>query len=282
MGNETELKFQISPKDLRRLKAARALHRSDGKPAKEENLVSVYFDTGKHKLRRKGVSLRVRHCGDKRLQTIKTEGDIPFNRGEWEHKIHSDAPDLRAARGTALAPFLTKKLKRQLKPIFETRVHRLTLPIRENSSRIELAFDEGQVRAGQKSATIGEVELELKRGKRADLFKLARVIGELVPAKLALKSKSEAMISPRIHPSGPFRARKSSSKAARPSLMHFTLSAVQYCDTWPRMRRQCGRRIPKACTRCASACAGSAQLYLCSRNCSTTSRRNESKSNSSG
>ena len=59
MGNETELKFQIFPKNLRRLKAARALRRSDGKPAKEEHLVSVYFDTGKHKLRRKGFSLRV-------------------------------------------------------------------------------------------------------------------------------------------------------------------------------------------------------------------------------
>ena len=187
----TELKFQISPKDLRRLKAARALRRSDGKPAKEENLVSVYFDTGKHKLRRKGLSLRVRYCGHKRFQTIKTEGDIPFSRGEWERKIHSDAPDFRAARGTALEPFLTKRLKRQLKPIFETRVHRLTVPIRENSSRIELALDEGQVRAGQKSAAVGEVELELKRGKRDDLFKLARVIGELVPAKLALQSKSE-------------------------------------------------------------------------------------------
>ena len=44
MGNEIELKFLVAPRELRKLKAARVLHR---KPPKEENLVSVYFDTPK-------------------------------------------------------------------------------------------------------------------------------------------------------------------------------------------------------------------------------------------
>jgi hypothetical protein len=57
MGTETELKFEVAPQDLRKLKAAPALRR---KPAMEENLISVYFDTPKHKLARNGVSLRVR------------------------------------------------------------------------------------------------------------------------------------------------------------------------------------------------------------------------------
>jgi hypothetical protein len=75
MGTETELKFEVAPQDLRKLKAAPALHR---KPPKEENLISVYFDTPKHKLARNGVSLRVRHNGDKRLQTVKSEGKATF------------------------------------------------------------------------------------------------------------------------------------------------------------------------------------------------------------
>jgi inorganic triphosphatase YgiF len=189
MGNETELKFEVAPQDLRKLRAARALHR---KLLKEENLVSDYFDTPKHEFARNGVSLRVRHNGEQRLQTIKSGAfDGSFRRGEWEHEIKADVPDLRKAHGTALAPLLTKKLKRGLKPIFETRVHRTSVPVCKNGSRIELALDEGQVRAGRRSAPIGELELELKRGKAADVFKLAREIGRLVPAKLALKSKSE-------------------------------------------------------------------------------------------
>lgn len=192
MGIETELKLKVSPSDLGKLKTARTLRRRDGMPAKEAYLVSIYFDTNKHALETKGVSLRVRQSGDKRVQTIKTTAtDIPFSRSEWEHKIDSDEPDFRAARGTALAPMLTKRLKRKLRPIFETRILRTTVPFQKNGSRIEMALDEGQVRAGQKWTPIAEVELELKRGNPVDLFKLARVIGALVPAKLALKSKSE-------------------------------------------------------------------------------------------
>ena len=160
MGNEIELKFEVASQDLRKLRAARTLRR---KPFKEESLVSVYFDTRKHKLARNDVTLRVRHKGAKRLQTIKSGGsDSSFRRGEWEQEIKGDVPDLRKARDTALAPLLTKKLKRRLKPVFETHIHRTSVPVRKNGTRIEVALDEGQVRAGRRSAPISELELELK------------------------------------------------------------------------------------------------------------------------
>ena len=54
-----------------------------------------------------------------------------------------------------------------------------------------MALDEGQVCAGRRSASISELELELKRGKPGDVVKLAREMVKLVPAKLALKSKAE-------------------------------------------------------------------------------------------
>jgi triphosphatase len=169
MGNEIELKFEVAPRELRKLKAARVLRR---KPPKEENLLSVYFDTPKHKLARNGVSLRVRHNGAKRLQTIKSGGSNgSFRRGEWEQVIKGDVPNLRKARDTALEPLLTKKLKRRLKPIFETHIHRTSVPVRKNGTRIEVALDEGQVRAGRRSAPISELELELKRGEPGDIFK---------------------------------------------------------------------------------------------------------------
>ena len=189
MGDEIELKFEVAPRELRKLKAARVLHR---KPPKEENLASVYFDTPKHKLARNGVSLRVRHNGAKHLQTIKSGGSNgSFRRGEWEHEIKGDVPNLRKARDTPLEPLLTKKLKRRLKPVFETHIHRTTAPVRKNGTRIEVALDEGRVCAGRQSAPISELELELKRGKPGELFKLAREMGQLVPATLSLKSKSE-------------------------------------------------------------------------------------------
>ena len=189
MPKETELKFEVTPRDLRKLRAARILQR---KPLKEEDLVSVYFDTPEHTLARNDVTLRVRHNGDKRLQTIKSGRLVnSFRRSEWEHEIQGDVPNFRKAQNTALAPLVTKKLKRSLRPLFETRIHRATASVLRNGSRIEVALDEGEVRAGRQSAAIGELELELKRGNASDLFKLAREMGQLVPATLALKSKSE-------------------------------------------------------------------------------------------
>ena len=62
--------------------------------------------------------------------------------------IHGDTPNFRVARGTPMAPLLTKTLKRTLKPIFATHVHRITMPLRENSTRIDMALDEVKHPAG--------------------------------------------------------------------------------------------------------------------------------------
>ena len=70
----------------------------------------------KHTLARNDVTLRVRHNGAKRLQTIKSGGSNgSFRRGEWEHEIKGDVPNLRKAADTPLEPLLTKKLKRYVK-----------------------------------------------------------------------------------------------------------------------------------------------------------------------
>ena len=69
--------------------------------ARDKELVSVYFDTAKHELRKHGMSLRVRHIGDQRIQTVKANGPSAaglFQRREWETPIKSDTPDLRAVR----------------------------------------------------------------------------------------------------------------------------------------------------------------------------------------
>jgi triphosphatase len=206
MGSEIELKFQVSPKEVKSLRAARSLRPMDAAPTQGEKLLSVYFDTAKRQLRRKGISLRVRHNGGGRVQTIKTQtSSVPFNRGQWEHKIDGDIPDFRFIRGTPLAKLRTKKLRSALSPIFATQIHRVTRLLNEDGSRIEMALDEGLVRAGRKTELISEVELELKRGKVLDLFKLAKRIGSLVSAKLAFKSKSERGYDLLADTSGPSR-----------------------------------------------------------------------------
>jgi inorganic triphosphatase YgiF len=164
---------------------------SSSKPAR---LVSVYYDTKKGKLRRQGLSLRVRQIGRRLVQTVKQEHNgnaALFARGEWEQDIDAKHPDLDAASNTPLAPLLNKKLQRGLKPVFETRVRRKVFQVQTGESEIELSIDEGTVEAGRKSSPLCEVELELRQGQASDLFKLAKTLGHKVPVQLALKSKAD-------------------------------------------------------------------------------------------
>src|SRR5215831_18463225 len=85
-------------------------------------------------------------------------------RGEREDDIKSSQPQLKHAKGTPLAPLVTKKLKRKLGPVFRTDIRRSVLNLQLNGSKIELAFDRGKVVAGRSTEPIHEIELELKDG----------------------------------------------------------------------------------------------------------------------
>ena len=58
MGIETEIKFEVSPGDLQKLAASRSLRPSDGQLVEHRHLVSTYFDTPGHLLKRHGISPR--------------------------------------------------------------------------------------------------------------------------------------------------------------------------------------------------------------------------------
>ena len=190
---EIELKLEIPVEGLRKLDLSQLLHRNHLR-RKGAELVSVYFDTPSLRLRKKGVSLRVRHVGGQHLQTIKCNeprNGARLSRNEWETEIDGSNLDLEAARGTALEPLLTGRVRRALQPIFETRVRRTVYPIRYDDSDIELSIDEGRIEAGHQSSSLHEIELELKHGQLPALFRLAHQLARHAPAMLGVKSKAD-------------------------------------------------------------------------------------------
>jgi triphosphatase len=188
---ELEVKLEVAPEGLRALKKIPLLQNLDETPRRTVE-VSVYFDTDSHKLRKKGLTLRVRRVGNRYIQTIKANGPLaPFERGEWETEIARQEPDLDLAQGTALEPLMTKKLHRRLKPLFETRVRRTVYPIADNTLAVTLSVDQGTIDTGSRSAPLSEVELELERGTTTELFRVAREIIQSLPARIAFKSKSK-------------------------------------------------------------------------------------------
>jgi inorganic triphosphatase YgiF len=143
-------------------------------------------------LRKRGLSLRIRHEGGRRVQTVKQQrGNSAglFMRNEWQREVGGHEPDLAAARDTPLHSLIGKKLRRKLKPVFVTHVGRHAFPIRRNGSEIELALDRGKVQAGNRSSPLRQLELELKRGKANELFAIARALARKIPLQLASKSK---------------------------------------------------------------------------------------------
>lgn len=190
MGVETELKFRLPARGMTALAKGRLPQVKRGH-AKRTRLVSTYFDTAKHKLRLHGLSLRVREAQGKRLQTVKSVSSEPIGRGEWETEIDSRSPDIKRASDSPLGEFGAKELKRKLKPVFRTLVRRTTVPLRFRKGEIELAIDRGTIAAGRRHRRIAEVELELKHGGPAELFRIARTLEHRMAAELYLPSKAQ-------------------------------------------------------------------------------------------
>ena len=188
---EVELKLDVAPASLPALKKVPLL-RSLKTPPRRSSEVSVYFDTDKHKLRRKGLMLRVRRVGDRHVQTIKADGNsAPFERDEWETEIAGPEPDLEHARDTALEPLVNDKLRLRLKPQFETRVRRTVYPVADDTRAFAFTIDRGTIKTGKRSAPVSEIELELERGSPAKLFEEARELTRVLAAQLGVRSKAE-------------------------------------------------------------------------------------------
>jgi inorganic triphosphatase YgiF len=190
MGVETEIKFRVRNHQRGALGRLTVPGCKTGKRS-ESDLLSTYFDTRKNKLKRRGLVLRVRQADGKSLQTIKKTSGAQFGRGEWETEIAGRTPDLSKADGTPLQGLASKKLRRKLKPIFETSVHRITLPVRTRRSELELAIDHGKITAAGRTSRIEEVELELKKGPASDLFRVAKALERKLAAELCLRAKAD-------------------------------------------------------------------------------------------
>ena len=191
-AKEIELKLEFDPADAARLASHPAL-RAGPAPQEEHQLISTYFDTPDCALRKAGVYLRVRENDGHIVQTIKTaksETDL-IERLEWEREITSRNPDLDGVDDTPLKPLLTAGVRAALRPMFETQIRRHVFRILRDGSEIEVAIDQGEIATKTGMQAISELELELKRGKTKELFRLARVLGRTVPLRLEVKSKAE-------------------------------------------------------------------------------------------
>jgi triphosphatase len=188
MAHEIELKFDLGPGDVERLRACPSLAAEPFKVAAYE---TRYFDTRDGALRRAGYSLRVRRSNGRFIQTVKRKRSPAaglFVRKEWDCAVKGFAVDRAALLATPLKRLLGEA---RLVATARTRFTRTAWLIARGGSRIELVLDEGKVTAGKAETPLCELELELIEGKAAALFALAAEIGAAVPLRLGVLTKNE-------------------------------------------------------------------------------------------
>jgi triphosphatase len=190
-AGEIELKLLVDADRMAHFNAAPVIAINARNKGARKRLKSVYYDTPERTLRRNGLSLRVRQSGARFVQTVKTDAvDDPLRRGEWEASVPSLAPDL-----TLAMPFIPEKLRghleaQPLEAVFTADVHRHARLIELPSGTVEIAFDQGELTAGDRSLPVSEIELELKSGSASAIYEIALRLAEHGDVKPSIRTKS--------------------------------------------------------------------------------------------
>ncbi|MDH5358482.1 MAG: CYTH domain-containing protein [Gammaproteobacteria bacterium] len=159
------------------------------------HLVSTYFDTPDLHLITQGVGLRLRNENGSWLQTVKATGQVKdgfHQREEWEQELNSANFDLEKLKQTPLNVMIQdSEIWPALAPMFTTDFIRQSLQLSlPQETTIELAYDRGQIRAGELSEPVHEIELELKSGSIEQLKQLARECCQKLPVVYGDDSKA--------------------------------------------------------------------------------------------
>jgi inorganic triphosphatase YgiF len=190
-AGEIELKLLVDADRMAHFNAAPVIAANARNKGSRKHLKSVYYDTPERLLRRNGLSLRVRQSGARFVQTVKTDAaDDPLRRGEWEASVPSLAPDLALAM-----PFIPEKLRSSLEAhpleaVFTADIHRHARMIDLPTGTVEIAFDQGELIAGDHSLPVSEIELELKSGSASTIYEIALRLAEHGAVKPSILTKS--------------------------------------------------------------------------------------------
>ena len=175
MAQEIEMKLTVA--DTVSLDEVRGicsfLSGGEGRAAK---MMARYFDTEDGALGKARLAYRTRKEGYRWVACLKGSGMSEnglHQRMEVEREVEHGEPDLTVFADTDGAQLAEPYLSSKLVPIVETEFTRTSWLLGDRTATIEIAVDEGEVRAGGKTAPIREIELELKAGEVESVHILA-------------------------------------------------------------------------------------------------------------
>jgi triphosphatase len=183
--SEQELKLHVPHKA--RAGVERALQRGT---VTTHRLRAQYYDTANQDLAQAGVALRVRLEGRRWVQTLKMPGEHHFEKLELNHPRLGPTLDLSVYQDTP-AQSIMEKFGPKLKVVYETDITRQFRRIRSAGSVVEVALDQGQLKAGALTLPVSEVEFELISGEVHAIFSLGLKWLQTHCLILDMRSKAE-------------------------------------------------------------------------------------------
>lgn len=200
MATELELKLMVQPEYISA--ASEFLDRicslSDNEAQARQPtlaLMNAYFDTEESRLMTSGIALRIRAVNDKFIQTVKTRGSSRVGmhaRGEWEWFVPSDTLDFSLLNEVPLPIALQNTdWHKELIEVYRTDFERQVWNIESQDTKMEVVCDQGSVISPYGQDSICELELELKSGDEAGLYRFALELAEHVPMQVSVVSKAQ-------------------------------------------------------------------------------------------
>ncbi len=161
--------------------------------ARTQKAITTYYDTPELDLFRLGATFRVRGSDGDFIQTVKLErpDEGIGTRVEWEWTLGTPDPDPGKLASLPEEAGPVPRFAKRLAPIFATEIERTIWPLElAGGTVIEAVIDRGALRAGTKTLDVSELELELKAGSAAAVFRLAIDLTERVQLRYEPRSKA--------------------------------------------------------------------------------------------
>lgn len=192
-NKEIELKLQVMDEKVWSAIGTYIKNLPGVKHSEQINLLANYFDTADERLSKARLSYRVRRENDVWMATIKGDGSSLgglHSRMEINVPVHSPKPDLSVFQAYDIHKKISQVLDGGvLEMIVQTAFQREAVLFEQSETLIEIALDQGSILASGKKNPILEVELELKKGKTAELLSLGAHLMGNFPLLIEPKSK---------------------------------------------------------------------------------------------
>lgn len=168
MAQEIELKFIVEKDSVDALR--QHLQTLSGEHHEPVQLLNIYYETPDNWLRRHDMGLRIRGANGRYEMTMKIAGRVVGGLHQRpEYNIDINQPELELERFPAEVwpnGELPSTLAAEVQPLFSTDFWREKWLVTEGKSRIEIALDLGEVKAGNTRSQFANWSLNCWKARR--------------------------------------------------------------------------------------------------------------------